>query len=533
VVVTDTGVHVRVVTVGLPDATERVMDDDPRDDAELVGAVLAGDRDAFGRLLLRWQPSVWRLCRRLVGAGQDAEDVVQDAAVNAFLGLGRLADPARFGAWLLAIAANRARMALRRRRLLAVHELPLDSPLPSSAAGADLQPEDVWASREIHEEIMAALRELPAATRELVIGYYIGGYSYQELAELFGIPVSTVRGRLYHGRRQLRRSLRPLAEEALQPALIRGEEARMDTVAVPLDAHVAFVGHLAFSTNCVVMLQEEGGPRRLALEGVEAGTGEAIERLLRREQPLRPTTHDLLARLLTALAARVEQVVIRRLVGEALYADISLDSGEQHRDVEAQPGDAVALALLTGSPIRIAAAVMNAAGFDPTDREDQLLREERELDRLRHRVAERAAPPATSPIASPPPFDPSVRHQIEDCLERLRADLGGWLALLTHDSGALLAWAGPGDAAIMRRYCQARADRDADLTHLLIRDVFPVDQVDAVVFRTVGRLWRVEVGIPAEASEQERQQVAERTDRAVHELGALLPEAQSKATSQQ
>jgi hypothetical protein len=47
-----------------------------------------------------------------------------------------------------------------------------------------------------------------------------------------------------------------------------------------------------------------------------------------------------------------------------------------------------------------------------------------------------------------------VRHQIEDCLERLRADLGGWLALLTHDSGALLALAGPGDAAIMRRYCQ-------------------------------------------------------------------------------
>src|SRR4029453_3451841 len=47
---------------------------------------------------------------------------------------------------------------------------------------------------------------------------------------------------------------------------------------------------------------------------------------------------------------------IRRLVGEALYADISLDSGEQHRDVAAQPGDAVALALLTGSPTRTAAA---------------------------------------------------------------------------------------------------------------------------------------------------------------------------------
>jgi hypothetical protein len=165
------------------------------------------------------------------------------------------------------------------------------------------------------------------------------------------------------------------------------------------------------------------------------------------------------------------------------------------------------------------------ASFDPTDREDQLRREERELDRLRRRVAERAAPPPPSPIAVPAPLDPSARHPIEDRLERLRADLDGWLALLTHDSGALLAWAGPGDPAVMRRYCQARADNDADLTHLLIRDVFPIDKVDAVVFRTVGRLWRIEVGIPAEASEQRRQWAAERTDRAVHELEALLPEA--------
>jgi hypothetical protein len=57
-----------------------------------------------------------------------------------------------------------------------------------------------------------------------------------------------------------------------------------------------------------------------------------------------------------------------------------------------------------------------------------------------------------------------VRQQVEDCLERLRADLGGWLALLTRDSGALVAWAGPGDPAAMVRYCQARAARDADLT---------------------------------------------------------------------
>jgi len=119
-------------------------------------------------------------------------------------------------------------------------------------------------------------------------------------------------------------------------------------------------------------------------------------------------------------------------------------------------------------------------------------------------------------------LDPRVRRRVEDCLERLRADLGGWLALLTHDSGALVAWAGPGDPAAMARYCQARADRDADLTHLLMREVFPADEVEAVVFRLVGRLWRVEVGIAIGESEAERERFAHRTDQAVRELETLL-----------
>jgi hypothetical protein len=111
---------------------------------------------------------------------------------------------------------------------------------------------------------------------------------------------------------------------------------------------------------------------------------------------------------------------------------------------------------------------------------------------------------------------------VEDCLERLRADLGAWLALLTHDSGTLVAWAGPGDPAAMARYCQARADRDADLTHLLMREVFPPDQVEAVVVRSLRQLWRVEAGIAAEEPEQERERLTQRTDLAVEELETLL-----------
>jgi RNA polymerase sigma factor (sigma-70 family) len=234
------------------------MDGDRYDDAELVAAVLAGDREAFSPLLARWQPSVLGLCRRLLGPGPQAEDVAQEAAVHAFLGLPRLADPVRFGAWLHAIAANRARVALRRRRLLALERPPLDATVGLRAGEPVPTPEDAWAVQEVHQAILAALRELPPATREAVIGFYLQGYSYRELAELLGAPLSTIRGRLYHGRRQLRRTLRPLAEEMLTPAPTRREEHGMDTTAL-IDVDVAFVGRLAFSTDCVVMLHEQGG----------------------------------------------------------------------------------------------------------------------------------------------------------------------------------------------------------------------------------------------------------------------------------
>ena len=68
-------------------------------DAALVTLTLAGDREAFGPLLLRYYASVERLCRRLLGATPEAQDIAQEAALQAFLGLAELSAPARFGAW--------------------------------------------------------------------------------------------------------------------------------------------------------------------------------------------------------------------------------------------------------------------------------------------------------------------------------------------------------------------------------------------------------------------------------------------------
>lgn len=150
--------------------------DDNLDDAALVALVLAGERAAFEPLLLRHGPSVERLCRQLLGSSFEAEDVAQEAALQAFLGLRQLQQPARFGPWLHAIAANLARKALRRRRPLSLDAL-LDS-VGDAFAHDGAGPEERALARETRDHIAAALGDLSVASRVAVVGYYLADQSY-------------------------------------------------------------------------------------------------------------------------------------------------------------------------------------------------------------------------------------------------------------------------------------------------------------------------------------------------------------------
>ena len=146
----------------------------------------------FAPLLLRYYASVARLCRRLLGRMPEAQDIAQEAALQAFLRLGELQDAARFGAWLHAIAANLARMELRRRRTLSLEVVPDGSVMIVLWAAGPHTPEEVHAARELHDTIVAALSELSDVNREVMIGFYVAGYSYAELAELLGVPLSAI-----------------------------------------------------------------------------------------------------------------------------------------------------------------------------------------------------------------------------------------------------------------------------------------------------------------------------------------------------
>ena len=86
-------------------------------DADLVSAVRHGDRDAFGILVDRHRARAVGLAAAMLGDFADADDIGQEALYQAYFGIDRLRDPARFGEWLCGIAINLAKMALRRRRM--------------------------------------------------------------------------------------------------------------------------------------------------------------------------------------------------------------------------------------------------------------------------------------------------------------------------------------------------------------------------------------------------------------------------------
>ena len=338
---------------------------DTRSDAMLVALVLAGERETFSTLLLRQYASVARLCFRLLGHTPEAQDVAQEAALQAFLRLGELHDAARFGAWLHAITANLARMELRRRRTLSLDAVPDEAAMIVLWAAGPHTPEEVHAARELHDTIVAALSELSDLNREVVIGFYLAGYSYAELAELLGVPVSTVKGRLFKGRRQLRRTLAPTAHEVLKPDRRLRKEHLMEASEL-VEVTIESLRTSQLTLHRLVVLGEQGGDRLLPI-WIGPFEADAIQMALEGTQPHRPMTHDLALRLIEPLGGIVQQIVINRIAEQTFYAEIMLAANGQTHVIDARPSDAIALAVRNGAPIYAARAVFDTAGTTELD----------------------------------------------------------------------------------------------------------------------------------------------------------------------
>jgi len=182
------------------------------DDAELVRRVLARDGAAFREIMERHNRRLYRVARSILHNDSEAEDVVQEAYVNAFTHLDSFRGDSSLATWLSRIVMNEALGRLRRERpAVALDAFEAQRPeaqiiqFPQEAASDD--PERTMAQREILQLVEQATDNLPEIFRIVFVTRVIEGMSVEETAELLGLQPETVKTRLHRARRLVREQL--------------------------------------------------------------------------------------------------------------------------------------------------------------------------------------------------------------------------------------------------------------------------------------------------------------------------------------
>src|SRR5256885_1859444 len=178
-------------------------------DEELVARSISGDSDSFNELVLRWERPIYALAYRHIGREEDARDVCQETFLRAYRALSGFRGQAKFSSWLYRIALNLCRDWVRRERRAPVVQAPEDVDLLDLAAAREPSEsiEDLVARRSLAQSVERTMALLPEEQRTAIILKEYHGLTFQEIADLVGCPLSTVKTRLYQGLTVLRREL--------------------------------------------------------------------------------------------------------------------------------------------------------------------------------------------------------------------------------------------------------------------------------------------------------------------------------------
>lgn len=189
-------------------------------DEELVTRSMGGDRDSFNQLVLRWERPIYALAYRVIGREEEARDVCQDTFLRAWRALPGFKGQAKFSSWLYRIALNLCRDWIRRQRRAPVMQMPEGvDPLEMAAEHEPAESiETLVARRELSAVVEEAMALLPEEQRTAIILKEYHGMTFQEIADLQGCPLSTVKTRLYQGLSVLRKHLEKNGQLRREPA---------------------------------------------------------------------------------------------------------------------------------------------------------------------------------------------------------------------------------------------------------------------------------------------------------------------------
>jgi RNA polymerase sigma-70 factor (ECF subfamily) len=194
------------------------VQDMPATDEELVAQSMGGDVDSFNQLVLRWERPIYSLAYRVLGREEDARDVAQETFMRAFRALPGFKGQAKFSSWLYRIALNLCRDWIRRQRRAPVLQVPegVDPVELAGSTGPAESIEELVARRELSEAVAEAMALLPEEQRTAIILKEYHGMTFQEIADLQGCPLSTVKTRLYQGLTVVRRHLEQNGQMVIQ-----------------------------------------------------------------------------------------------------------------------------------------------------------------------------------------------------------------------------------------------------------------------------------------------------------------------------
>jgi RNA polymerase sigma-70 factor (ECF subfamily) len=214
------------------------------DDNTLVQMTLKGDKEAYRALVERYQSRLFSTALDIVKTREDAEDVVQETFVKAFLSLGQFKGQSSFYTWLYRICFNMAidirRKAGRRggthlefKEHLGVNRAAVEDGARESGGGGTGHhpqrvegPHDALARKELGHKIQEVLGELSEEHRAVIMLREIDGLDYDEIAKAIGVPKGTVMSRLFYARKALQKAL----EEFAPPVSSAGTEESLENL---------------------------------------------------------------------------------------------------------------------------------------------------------------------------------------------------------------------------------------------------------------------------------------------------------------
>jgi RNA polymerase sigma factor (sigma-70 family) len=324
-------------------------------DAELVFEARQGSLEAFEKLVDRYQALALRIARRLMPTDEEAQDIVQETLLEAYLSLYRLREPERFKSWLLGILLNLGRNRLRRslRNKAEQNQIPLDWNAAYTLADRKPLPQQVAEERELHRQVAAVVDELPANLRDAIWLFYFEAMSLQEIGVLLGISVTAVKVRLHRARHSLRKKLEVRYPEFQRIDIKAYRRKRMIKVSI---ADV-----IKHQEKTIVFLMNESQDRVLPM-WIGEFEGASIVLGMSGFQTPRPLTFDFISHLLAASNAVLEEVRVESIKSDTFYGVAKLRIGDVVEEVDARPSDVLALAIRTGSPIYVADEIMAQAG---------------------------------------------------------------------------------------------------------------------------------------------------------------------------